>query len=471
MAYFLLSEWVLVVDGIPDIPDLTHPQELQQFGQHFLQFGRWLLWVLAAFGGVLAAIKYAYRSGGPQGGVFDHRSSWLNPVVSRYGRLLESALHGLLIAVIVVGGFFLCSTLANRYHHWEQARIEQIASSVAGERVEQPAPRVRYIIEEPYTAITYLDGEPTEVERLRELNRFLSPSTSNIEVTLSQVTDPATGRLIYRSELTSQYQITNTLDEAQEFFFEAPPPWGYRLLQDYRVERDGQTQEPVNQGEFRFPLRLAPGESTQFRVSYQAQGAPRWVYSAEGRLLSQFRLTVLADFPNADFASGILPTQASLEGQGTRFTWQFDENVSVRNPFGVYTVTQRIRQTGILPRLLLLAPGIFVWWVLLLYLTVPMRLQDVAIAAAVFFACLLSLTYASRLFDARLAWGLLLPFFLLFSVGLGIQQRKRWGVVIVTLSGVILPVIAMLVPYTGLTLGIAGLGSIGWLLTRYWLSS
>ncbi|MDJ0707836.1 MAG: hypothetical protein QNJ46_31560 [Leptolyngbyaceae cyanobacterium MO_188.B28] len=450
---------LVFTSGIPEIPDLTHPQELQAFGQNLLHWGRWLLWLFVGFGGVIAAIKYADRR---------DRAGWLNPIMVRYGRLLEGALHGLLVVAILVGGFFLCATLANRYHHWEQAKIEQIASSVAGFRVEQPAPRVRYEVEEPYISITYIDGKPTEVERQRQISRFLSPSGSDIAVTLNQVTDPATQRWIYQSDFTSRYQVTNTLDETREFFFEVPPPYGYTLLQDYRVERQGQPQEPVNQGEYSFPVQLASGESTEFEVSYQAQGAPRWVYSAGGRLLSQFKLTVLADFPNADFASGIVPSETSLEGKGTRFTWQFDQNVSVRNPFGVFTATQRIRQTGIFPRLLLLAPGIFLWWLLLLYLTVPMGLQDVAVAAAVFFACLLSLTYASRLFDAKLAWGLLLPIFLLFSVGLGGQHRRRWGVMLVTLSGAILPVVGMLVSYTGLTLGIAGLVSVGWLISRYY---
>ncbi|WP_448562782.1 hypothetical protein [Trichothermofontia sp.] len=119
------------------------------------------------------------------------------------------------------------------------------------------------------------------------------------------------------------------------------------------------------------------------------------------------RLAIWANFPNADFASGIVPTTIAAEGRGTRFTWDFAENVSVQHPFGVFTATSPIRHTGILLRLLLLAPGVFLWWLLLLYLMVPLQLGDVAIAAAVFFASVLALTYLSRLGDARLAWGVL----------------------------------------------------------------
>ncbi|WP_204368659.1 hypothetical protein [Neosynechococcus sphagnicola] len=225
--------------------------------------------------------------------------------------------------------------------------------------------------------------------------------------------------------------------------------------------------EPQNQGTYRFPLRLSPGESTEFRVTYKAQGAPRWVYSANGQILSGFRLSVLANFPNANYASGIVPTETKAEGQGTRFTWVFAENVSVQNPFGVFTTIHPIGTTGILPRLLLLAPGIFLWWILLLYLTVPLRWQEGAIAGAIFFACLLSLTYASRWMDAKLAWGCLLWVLLLFGWGLGTQHQSRWQVVVVTLSGAVLPIGGCLVASTGLTFGIAGLISVASLMGQY----
>lgn len=449
---------LLLTEGIPAAPDLTHPQELLQFGQQLVDLAKWLLLLIAGFGVVVGVVNFSYRR---------DRPAWLDIGTTNYGQLLIGIQHGLLVVAILVSGFYLCSTLGNRYHHWEQAKIAQIAGTVAGERVEQLAPQVRYSVDQPYTTITYVEGRPTEVEKLQKVDRFLSPSASAAEVKLTQIIDPATSRFIYQSEFSGTYQITNSLDVTEAFSFEVPPPVGYTLLQDYRVERDRQALVPQNQGQYSFPLRLAPGESAEFRVSYKAQGAPRWVYNANGRLLSKFRLTVLADFPKADFASGIVPTEIQSEGRGTRFTWAFAENVSVQNPFGVFTASQRVGNTGILPRLLLLAPGVLLWWLLLLYLAVPMRFQDVAIASAVFFACLLCLTYASRLLDAKLAWGLLLPILLLLGWGLGTQRRARWEAMVATLGGAVLPVLGLLVPYTGLTLGVAGLISVGLLMMRY----
>lgn len=444
--------------GIPGLPDLTHPQTLLRYGEQVFQWGQGLLVLGVAIGLVLAAIAFAYRG---------DRPDWLPPLGDRYSQLLQGSCYVVLMAVLVSAGFLLCSTLANRYHHWEQAKIARIAGSVGGERVEQPAPLVRYTVMEPYTTITYINGQPTEVQRQQPVDRFLSPSQSQIEVHLTQTTDPASERLIYQSHFTATYQVTNTLPVREDLSFEPTPPLGYTLLQDYRVVQDGQPRQPVNQGDYRFPVRLAPGASTTFEVSYQAQGAPRWVYNANGRLLSQFRLAIWADFPNADFASGIVPTTIEPEGRGTRFIWDFAENVSVQNPFGVFTATSPIRQTGVLPRLLLLAPGVFLWWLLLLYLTVPLGLGDLMIAAAVFFASVLALTYLSRLGDARLVWGVLLWLLLAFGWGLGRQHHRRWNAIAMTLSGAVLPILALLVPYTGLTLSLAGVLAAVWLLKPY----
>ncbi|MBW4620300.1 MAG: hypothetical protein KME17_13225 [Cyanosarcina radialis HA8281-LM2] len=140
---------LLLAEGIPALPNLTHPQELLNFGRQILEFKQWLLWLLVGLGLVLAALYFSYshnREPDPQ--------SWIDLLMTGYDRLVRGFLHALLVVIILVGGFFFCSTLANRYHHWEQDKIAQAADTVAGERVEQPAPQVRYSIEESYTTIT-----------------------------------------------------------------------------------------------------------------------------------------------------------------------------------------------------------------------------------------------------------------------------------------------------------------------------
>ena len=118
--------------------------------------------------------------------------------------------------------------------------------------------------------------------------------------------------------------------------------------------------------------------------------------------------------------------------------------------------------------MLILAPALFLWWLLLLYLSLPMSLRDVAIAAATFFACILALTYLSRIVNPQIAWAGLSLILLPLAWGLGSNRYLRLAAVICTISGAILPVFGLLVTYSGLTLSLAGLLSVIWLAVRNW---
>lgn len=454
---------VEVAQGIPGLPDLTQPTELMQFGKQILRTFLILAGLVGVLGIAIALLSFSLRRDESERAIF------IGEWVLRYSALLRGLQHAALVLILLVGGLFLCSTLGTRYHFWEQARVAQIAASVSGERLEQSAPQVRYVVQEPYSYNTQVGNRIVRVQETRSLNRFLALNGSQIQVKINQIPDPQKqGRAIYLLDFNADYQVVNRLKASENFFFEISPPNGYSLLQNFKVERNGTRLQPTNPSEYSFPFRLQSGEESRFRVTYQVQGAPRWVYSASGQLLSNFRLTVLANFPGADFASGVVPTESKQEGRGTQFTWVFDDNVSVLNPFGVFTATSPIRNTGILPRLLILAPALFLWWLLLLYLSLPMSLRDVAIAGGIFFACLLALTYLSRLVDAQLAWAAISLVLLALAWGLGSNRRASLAAIIGTIAGAVLPVFGLLVPYSGLVLSLAGLLSAVWLAVRNW---
>ncbi|MDJ0733468.1 MAG: hypothetical protein QNJ47_05160 [Nostocaceae cyanobacterium] len=448
--------------GVPGLPDLTHPRELVQFGNSVIQSSLLLVLLVLALGFAIALVSFSLRRHQPEQTLF--MSEW----TGNYSQFLRGLPHLILILVLLVGGFFLCSTLSNRYHHWEQAKIAKVAESVAGERIEQTAPQIRYVVQVPYSYTTRVKDKIVKVNDTREVSRYLNLAGSQIQVQLNQTPSVEGRSTVYKSEYSAEYKLVNNLTDINNFFFEAPPPYGYSLLASYKVERDGRRLQQTNPGDYGFPFRLAPGEETIFKVTYQAQGGPRWVYNATGKLLSNFRLTAIATFAGANFASGIVPNDIQVDGKSTQFTWIFNDNVSVKNPFGVFTSTDPIRHTGILPRLLLLAPGLFLWWILLLYLSVPMKLQNVAIAGGIFFACLLSLTYFSRLMNPQLAWTMISIILLILTWGLGSSFRGSLAAVISTIAAAVLPVFGLLVPYSGLTLSLAGLLSATWLAVRHW---
>ncbi|WP_041933242.1 hypothetical protein [Gloeothece verrucosa] len=450
--------------GIPNLPDLTHPQELINLGQHFFIPLLILIVLIGGLGLVLAVFSWGLNRPNSKG------TSFLREWEVAYSSLLQKVQQSILLLILIVIGFFFCSTLANRYHYWEQSKIASLAASVAGERLEQTAPRVRYVVEEPYKYYTQVDGKVVQVQETRKVDRFLALNRSDIQVNINQTQNLQTQGNNYKVDFKGVYEVTNSLPEYKELFFEISPPYGYTLLKNFRVEREGNKLNPVTPNQYSFPISLDPNQTSIFQVTYQVQGAPRWVYNAGGDLLSNFRLIVTANFPKADFASGIVPSEIKTEGQGTVFTWIFEENVSVANPFGVFTATESIKNTGVIPRLLMLAPGIFLWWILLLYFSLPLKERDLAIIAALFFAGLLALTYLSRLIEVKLALAGISLIWLILVWGLGTNIRTSLAAVICTISGAILPVLGLLIPYSGLTLSLAGLLSVIWLTVKNWYS-
>ncbi|MBW4644519.1 MAG: hypothetical protein KME23_16280 [Goleter apudmare HA4340-LM2] len=451
--------------GIPGLPDLTHPNELLQFGTQAVQASLLFVFLVIALGVAIALVSFSLRRHPTEQAVFF--GEW----AIRYSQLLHGLQHLALILILLVVGFFLCSTLSNRYHHWEQAQVAQVVESVAGDRLEQTAPQVRYVAQQPYTYTTQVNGKIVKINDTQEVSRYLSLTGSQIQVKLDQSVDVKGRSSVYDIDYTAEYKVVNPLTDITNFFFEVPPPNGASLISGYKVERENMRLQQTNPGDYGFPFRLEPGAETTFRVSYQAKGGPRWVYNATGKLLSKFRLTAIANFSPVDFASGISPSETKVEGRSTKFTWAFDDNVSVRNPFGVFTNTQPIRNTGILPRLLLLAPALFLWWILLLYLSLPMSLKNIAIAGGIFFACLLTLTYLGRLINAQLVWTMISLVLLTLTWGLGLNRRDSLAAIVCTITGAVLPVFGLLVPLSGLTLSLAGLLSAVWLAIRHWYSS
>ncbi len=442
--------------GIPGVPDLTHPVELVHLGSQILKASVLLVFLVIALGIAIALLSFSLRR------LPKEQSLFIGEWTLRYSELLRGFQHLALVLILLVVGFFLCSTLSNRYHYWEQAKVAQVALSVAGDKLEQSAPQVHYIIKEPYTTTTQVNGKIVKINETRDVNRFLTLAGSQIQVKLDQIPDVQGRSATYRVDYTADYKVVNELENINNFIFEVPPPNGYSLLQSYKVERAGTRLQQTNPGDYNFAFRLQPREQTSFRVTYKAQGGPRWVYSAEGQLLSNFRLIAIANFTGANFASGITPKYIKVDKKSTQYTWIYD-NVSVKNPFGVYTSTDPIRNTGIIPRLLLLAPALFLWWILLLYLSIPMSLKNVALTGGIFFACLLTLTYLARIVNAEFAWTLISLILLALSWGLGANLRASLAAFICAIAGAVLPVFGLLVSFSGLTLSLAGLLSAVWL--------
>ncbi|MDX2272411.1 MAG: hypothetical protein NW237_10760 [Cyanobacteriota bacterium] len=434
------------VAALPDLPDLTQSATLQALGE--------LFWIglLIGVGGVVVlggvVILLHWAQGRPSS----------SPLVSGYERWLLALPHLLVMGVLLTATFYGGSTLARRYHDWEQAQLHSLANRVAGERMEQMAPQLLYTVLVPYRYLTYVDGQPVQVEEEQPENRYRDPIRSEILVELKQ--SPALGNWVYQGRVQATYQFRNDLPQSQRFQVLTPLPTGYRLLQDWQVKLEGESVDADPERE------LAPDQTLSLEISYGIQGGSRWIYDATNRLLAQFRLTIVAQGDPVEFASGIAPTLTTRQGDVTTYTWDFAQNVAVRDPFGVFTLSDPLPNTGILPRLLILSVGILAWWWFLLYLSIPPRLQDLGVSVSLFWATGLGLTYLSRVMPVAGGFLLMGGVLLALLAGLGENRQQSLSWILATLAGVVLPVGSLLIPYTGLGLSVAGIAGAGWLVVR-----
>lgn len=446
------------------LPDLTQPQSLNLVASQ-LPIALAIFVILAiGLGAAMALINFSTRNTSTYSNVA------LGDLAMTSTQLLRGLQQTVVVAIVLLIGFLLCSTLANRQNIWEQTRLAQKTPALAAtaEVIQQASPQVTYTSQEPYVYTTQLDGKLVKVQDKRDVTRPTSVSGSNLQVVISPSPTKTGEGNNYAIDFKGDYQITNPIGTTDRFAFKIAPPTGYSLLQNFTVERDGKRLTATTPGEYNFPIQIAPGSVSKLRVSYLAQGSPQWVYSAQAGSLANFRMSIASKVPRIDFVSGVTPTKVAANGDNKVFTWAFDRNASVQKPFGV-SVDAPVATAGKLPLLLILAPAIFLWWVALLCLSIPMRLPNIAIAGFVFFAGMFALTYFSRLTDPLYVWGGISIVILGLVWGLG---RGNWRIslaaIISTIAGAIVPVFGFLLPDRGVILSVAGLLSILWLVARNW---
>ena len=445
------------------LPDLTQPQYLNQIAGQ-LPIAALVFAILAiGLGAGMALVNFAQRSN-PQS-----QNIVLGDWGMRADKLINVLQHTVLVSVLMLAGFLFCSTLANRQNNWEQVRLAQATPTITGEPIQQTSPQISYTTQEPYVYTTQLNGKLVKVQDKKDVTRQTAVSGSNLQIRVNPTQTKPGEEPNYSIDFKGDYQVTNPVGTTDKFVFQIAPPSGYSLLQNFDVTQNGKRIAPQNPGQYSFPVQIAPGAVSKLQVTYRAQGSPQWVYSAKDGSLANFRMAISTNVPRLNFISGIIPTKVDTKGTQKVLTWAFNQNASVQKPFGVAIAEATAAPMGTLPMLLLLAPGIFLWWVLLLYFSIAIDLKTVALAGFTFFVGMLILTYFSRLTNPLYIWSGISLGLLALVWGLG---RKNWRIsvaaIICTICGAIVPVFGFLIGYRGLTLSIAGLLSVLWLAARNW---
>jgi hypothetical protein len=471
LSGFMPSPFLAVnaVTGIPEVPDVTQPDRLS------LIINGAPLWILLfcailiGLGVALALINFSIKP--QQESSMVAMGDW----IVRYSDLIRSLRHVAIVFVVLVFGTLLCSTVGNQYHLWEQSAFPRAAATA--KQIEQTSPQIRYTVKEPFNYSENVNGKTTKVRDEKDITRLLPVSSSNIKVNINKSKVRSAEKWVYSTSFLGEYEVRNITPGSVDFLLTMAPPKGAYIVQGYSVEQDGRRISSNSAGEYEYRIQIAPNGTTQLKTSYQAQGAPRWLYATKGELLSRFQLAIETNFNNINSASGLMPSSIEKRKPGKTFTWVLPDNAAIPYPIGASSPNALPAQVGIIPKVILFAPAIWLWWLAMLYLSVPMRIKDILISAGVAGTSILTLAYVMRLFKTEITgvyatpeivWPVIAILLLASAWGLGKNFRTSLAAVICTVAGMILPVLAMLTTYQGSILSLAALLSVMWLVVMNW---
>jgi hypothetical protein len=471
MSGFMPSPFLAVnaVNGIPEIPDVTQPDRLNLIVNGAPLGIIVFCAILIGLGLALALINFSIKP--QQESSMVAMGGW----IIRYGDLIRSLQHVALVLTLLVIGGLLCSTIGNQYHLWEQNKFPRAAAT--GQQIEQISPQIRYTVKEPYNYSENINGKITKIRDEKDVTRLLPVSSSNIQVKISKSKVRSIEKWVYTTDFLGEYEVRNITPGTAEFLLTMPPPKGAYLVQGYGVEQEGRRLSSNSAGEYEYRISIAPNGTTQLRVTYQAQGAARWLYLTKSELLNKFKLSIETNFNNISSASGLMPSNIEKRTIGKVFTWNLPDNAAIPYPIGASAPNSMPAQVGIIPRVILLAPLIWLWWLMMLYLSVPMRLKDIIISAGITFTSIFTLAYVVRLFKTEftgvyatpeLIWPVISVLILGSAWGLGKNFRTSLAAIICTIVGIVLPILGLLTIYQGMVVSGAALLSVIWLVVMNW---
>jgi hypothetical protein len=460
---------VNAANGIPGVPDVTQPDRLGLI-MNGAPLGIILFCsILIGLGIALALINFSIKP--QQESSMVAMGGW----IVRYSDLIRSLQHVAVVLGILIIGTLLSSTVANRYHLWEQNKFPRAAATA--QQIEQISPQIRYTIKEPYNYSVNVGEKVNKIRDEKDVTRLLPVTSSNIQVKINKGKVRSAEKWVYTTDFLGEYEVRNITPGSVEFLLTMAPPKGAFFVQSYGVEQDGRRISANSAGEYEYLIQIAANGTTKLRTTYQAQGAPRWLYVTKGELLNNFRLSIEANFNNINSASGLMPSNIEKRSPGKTFTWILPDNAAIPYPIGASAPNNLPAQVGVIPKVMLFTPAVWLWWLIMLYLSVPMRLKDIVVSAGVAAASILTLAYVARLFKTdfigvyatpEIIWPVISILILGSVWGLGKNFRTSLAAIICTIAGLILPILGLLTIYQGAVLSLAAMLSAMWLVIMNW---
>lgn len=132
----------------------------------------------------------------------------------------------------------------------------------------------------------------------------------------------------YKVDFDGTYVVANDTRDRQDVRFSFSFPARGAVYDNFQF-MVGETQVEnidLSSGDVQHTLRLSPGESRTFRVSYRSQGLDQWWYDFGDNVnqVKDFHLTMNTDFDKIDFPQNSMsPTSRTQVNGGWKLEWQY----------------------------------------------------------------------------------------------------------------------------------------------------
>lgn len=436
-------------------PDLTQPQAWFQALGWLASASWWWLVAFASLALALGALRWASaRQAAPSLGLLDE-------ALGLYALALKR-LPLLALALAMVGvAVGLCSSLAARTHHREQAQRAALVQAIPEGRMAQQAPSFGHWAWVEREVVRQINGKATTTVVREQEERHHHLGATEVQAELKRLPDPVHPEQdLFALRYVGLHRLTNPTAQAQSCFVDLPGPEGARVVANLKVALDGQLRSPTQAGGTRYAFDLPAHGSAQLRVAYEAQGLPRWVYDTQGARLSRFKLSIRTDAPQARFASGVAPNQdAWVEGM-RQLVWDYPENATISEPVGLFTAVGDLGPSGFGPRWFLLAPALLPLWCLGLACVEALRAKGWLLVGGLFLAAVVGAYALQGLLPLPMAWALPAAGAAWLTGALG---REAGGLRVASLLCLVLPGAALAWGHAAWGLGLSGALAIAWL--------
>ena len=239
----------------------------------------------------------------------------------------------LIFACTTAAWMILGSTILYRTET-QGSDLKGLVVSTWGEAQKQMPPTASYQVPITKTLESVEDGKKIvrTVKEMSIISLPLEASRINVDINLEPRQKGLLWYRTYKVAFAGDYTFRNTSDKEQAISFVLPLPAARAIYDDLLISVDGTPLATTPSGTTTSgTTRVAAGQTTLFKVSYNSQGLDRWGYNFGGEVaqVRDFQLEMTTNFTAIDFPENTLSASEKKEtADGWALVWAYKNMLS-----------------------------------------------------------------------------------------------------------------------------------------------